>query len=264
MCVAAAIGGAALVGVAGSAITSSNSADAAKSAAQTQANAANNASAQQLAMFEQMRQSLQPFIGTGVNANSQLAALTGTNPGGNPLTAPLTKAFQPTMAQLAATPGYQFSLQQGLEATQNSYAAQGLGASGAAQKGAANYAEGLAGTTYQQQFANYLQQNQQIYNMLGQQNSLGENAAAGAGNAGLSAASTAGNFSTSGAAATAGGTIGAANAFTAGVGGASNAASTAALLAGSGLFGSSGTSTVSTTDPAVSLGGVGGQFVGAA
>lgn len=263
MCIAAAIGGAALVGVAGSALTASSSADAAKSAAQTQANAANNASAQQLAMFEQMRQSLQPFVNTGVSANSQLASLTGTNPGGNPLTAPLTKAFQPTMAQLAATPGYQFSLQQGLEATQNSYAAQGLGASGAAQKGAANYAEGLAGTTYQQQFGNYLAQNQQIYNMLGGLNSQGENAAAGVGNAGLGAATTAGGFSTSGAAATAGGTIGAANAFTAGVGGASNAASTSALLAGSGLFGSP-TSTVSTTDPAAALGGVGGQFVGAA
>lgn len=263
MCVAAAIGGAALVGVAGQALTASNSADAAKSAAQTQANAANNASAQQLAMFEQLRTSLQPFVNTGVSANSQLAGLTGTNPGGNPLTAPLTKAFQPTMAQLAATPGYQFSLQQGLEATQNSYAAQGLGASGAAQKGAANYAEGLAGTTYQQQFGNYLAQNQQIYNMLGGLNSQGENAAAGVGNAGLGAATTAGGFSTSGAAAQAGGTIGAANAVTAGVNGAQNTAVTAALLGGSGLFGSP-TQQVSTTDPAVSLGGVGGQFAGLA
>ncbi len=237
--------------------------DAATSAAQTQANAANNASAQQLAMFEQLRTSLQPFVNTGTAANSQLAALTGTNAGGNPLTAPLTKPFQPTMAQLAATPGYQFSLQQGLEATQNSYAAQGLGASGAAEKGAANYAEGLAGTTYQQQFGNYLAQNQQIYNMLGGLNSQGENAAAGVGNAGLGAATTAGGFSTSGAAASAAGTIGAANAISGGITGAGNAASTAALLSGSGLFGSP-SSTVSQTDAAAALGGVGGQFVGSA
>lgn len=261
MCVAAAIGGAAVVGVAGSALASSNAADASKSAAQTQANAANNASAQQLAMFEQMRQSLQPYINTGYGANAALANLTGTNPGGNPLTAPLTAQFQPTMAQLAQTPGYQFSLQQGLESTQNSYAAQGLGASGAAQKGATQYAEGLAGTTYQQQFSNYLAQNQQIYNMLGGLNSQGENAAAGVGNAGINAATTAGNFSTSGAAAQAAGTVGAANALTSGISGATNAASTGALLAGSGLFGS-GTSNVSQTDPSVALGGVGGQFVG--
>jgi hypothetical protein len=58
----------------------------------------------------------------------------------------------PTQAQLEATPGYQFTLQQGLESTQNSAAARGLGNSGAALKGAATYATGLANQTYQNQF----------------------------------------------------------------------------------------------------------------
>jgi hypothetical protein len=58
----------------------------------------------------------------------------------------------PTQAQLEATPGYKFTLQQGLESVQNSAAARGLGSSGAALKGAATYTTGLANQTYQNQF----------------------------------------------------------------------------------------------------------------
>jgi hypothetical protein len=59
-----------------------------------------------------------------------------------------------TQEQLEKTPGYQFTLAQGLKATQNAAAARGLGISGAALKGAADYATGLADKTYQNQFAN--------------------------------------------------------------------------------------------------------------
>jgi hypothetical protein len=59
-----------------------------------------------------------------------------------------------TEAELVQTPGYQFNLSQGLRAAQNSAAARGLGVSGAALRGAANYATGLADSTYQNQFAN--------------------------------------------------------------------------------------------------------------
>lgn len=55
--------------------------------------------------------------------------------------------FQPTQAQLEATPGYQFDLSQGLRGIENSAAAKGLGMSGAALKGAARYATGLADKT---------------------------------------------------------------------------------------------------------------------
>jgi hypothetical protein len=72
----------------------------------------------------------------------------------------------PTQAQLAATPGYQFTLNQGLESTQNSAAARGLGNSGAALKGAAAYATGLANSTYQNDF-NDMAQVAQGYNSLG-------------------------------------------------------------------------------------------------
>lgn len=89
----------------------------------------------------------------------------------------LAQTFNPTMAQLEQTPGYQFTLDQGLKATQNSYAAQGLGTSGAAMKGADQYATGLASTTYNQQLQNYLTQNAQQYNMLLSGQSQGANLA---------------------------------------------------------------------------------------
>lgn len=180
-------------------------------AAEIQSNAAQSAANAQLNMYNQSAARLQPFVGAGSGAIGALQGLTGTNAGGNPLTAPLTKPFQPTLAQLQQTPGYQFTLQQGLESTQNGFAAQGLGQSGAAQKGAINYAEGLAGTTYQQQFQNYLSQNQQIYNMLGGLASQGENAAAGVGNQGIQSQALANQLTTSGAAAQAAGLVGAAN-----------------------------------------------------
>lgn len=50
--------------------------------------------------------------------------------------------------QLYNTPGYQFTLQQGLQGVDRSAAARGLINSGAAIKGATNYASGLAQKTY--------------------------------------------------------------------------------------------------------------------
>lgn len=64
---------------------------------------------------------------------------------------------------LENTPGYQFTLQQGLESTQNSAAARGLANSGAALKGAATYATGLANDTYQSQY-NDIAQAASLYN----------------------------------------------------------------------------------------------------
>ncbi len=174
--VATAIIGSAVIGGGASIMGSQNAAD-----AQTRASQAAIAAQQQ--QFAITQQNLEPYNLAGQGALTQQQLLTGTNPGGNPLTAPLTARFNPTMAQLAATPGYQFTLGQGLESTQNAYAAQGLGSSGAALKGAANYATGLANTTYNQQLQNYLTQNAQTYNMLQGQVGIGENAAAQVGNA---------------------------------------------------------------------------------
>jgi hypothetical protein len=72
--------------------------------------------------------------------------------------APEFAPIEMTQEQLEATPGYQFTLQQGLKAVQNSAAARGLGSSGMAQRGAAEYTTGLADTTWQN-----------VYNQLAQE-----------------------------------------------------------------------------------------------
>ena len=65
-----------------------------------------------------------------------------------------------TESGLQQTPGYQFTRQQGLAATQAAAAARGLGVSGSSLKGAATYATGLADATYANRFneaqTNYL------------------------------------------------------------------------------------------------------------
>jgi hypothetical protein len=134
------------------------------------------------------------------------------------------------MAGLAATPGYQFTLQQGLNAVKNQASAQGLGpgvapGGGTAMSGpeataGANYAENLASTTYLQQFGVYNQQFQNywgqlnnIYNMLQGVSTEGANTAAGTGQLGTTAGANIGNALQTGAAGSAAGQIGSANAL---------------------------------------------------
>lgn len=214
--IAAAIGISAAAGLAGSI----NSADAAKKAGEEQANAAEQASNNTLAMFDQTQANLAPFVKQG---KVEQGVLDKALPS-------LTKPFNPTQASLESSPGYQFSLNQGLKASENAMSATGLGESGAAQKGAASFAEGLAGTQYNNLAQLYYQGNQNKYNMLAGQQAIGENAAATTGSQGLTASGQAGNFLTAGAAASAAGTVGSANALGAGLSGLGGAASNYALL----------------------------------
>jgi hypothetical protein len=71
-----------------------------------------------------------------------------------------------TGANLAQTPGYQFQLQQGLEALGNKAAAGGTLMSPNTQKDLINYAEGLAGTRYDTAFQEDMAQKQQQFNQL--------------------------------------------------------------------------------------------------
>lgn len=91
--------------------------------------------------YDTTRGDLTPYIQGGDLAMPQVNALLQ---GGN---------MQDTLRRM---PGYQFSLDQGLKATQAAAAARGLGVSGAALKGAATYATGLADNTYQQMFKDTL------------------------------------------------------------------------------------------------------------
>lgn len=168
--------------------------------AQTAANAQTQAAQQSLALQQKMfgisQGNLQPYIQAGTNATSLLSQLLGTTGtsgsgvtnssgqalGGGLTNGLLTTPFNPTIQQLQSTPGYQFTLQQGTEAAQNANAAMGLAGSPAGGRGLINYASGLASNTYQQQYQNYWNQNQSIYNMLNGTASMGANAAGGLAN----------------------------------------------------------------------------------
>lgn len=232
----AGVGAAASIG--GSLISSSAS----KSAANTQAAAATSAAQLQQQEQQQVRADLSPYNQTGQQANAELASLYGLTPSqftttttnGNPLTSaastdPIAAAIAQIpgingstttttsggggpsatseLAALHNTPGYQFALTQGLQSTQNSAAARGLGTSGAALKGAATYAEGLADNTYQTNLLNPLEY------LSGQ----GESAAAQTGVLGTQGAANAGAGLVGAGNASAAGTVGSANALAGGL-----------------------------------------------
>ena len=222
---AAAIGAVGTVAAAGASMYgASQAAGAAKSAANLQQ-----------ARYNTTRGDLDPYNQAGQVALLGENALAGSGPtGGGPDFVGQAYANLPgtmTQAQLEATPGYQFTLSQGLKAVQSAAAARGLGMSGASVKGAADYATGLASQTYQQQFNIQQQQfadygslnSAQQGNLTNQFNrynalaGLGENAAAQLGNTGANLANQAGTFLSQAGLDSAAGTTGASNALTGGV-----------------------------------------------
>lgn len=184
---------------------------AARQAANVQANAAKQAASGQQAMFNQVRADLLPWQAAGIKGTGTLTDFIGLGLGQDPTQSRLLRKFDPTMAELEATPGYQWSLGQGLKSVQSSAAARGLGSSGASYRGAIDYATGLAGTTYQQQLQNELAQRQLQFNMLQALSEGGRGAAAQSGQLGTTGQAAAGQFLTSAGAAQAGGYAGMAN-----------------------------------------------------
>jgi hypothetical protein len=242
---AAAIGGiAAGVGAIGGALISSNGA---QSAADTQAAAANNAAQEQWNQFEATQANEQPYMNLGQSAIiPQLQAMgynVTQNSNGqyslsvNPNSI-LQQQFQaPTLAQAQSTPGYQFTLQQGEQAINNSAAAKGGLLSGATLKDLTAYGQALASTTYQQAFNNDLSTFNTNYNSaasnvnrLSGLTTLGQNAATTVGNQGLQTAANAGQLTTSGANASAAGTVGSSNAISGALSSLGSSASNYALL----------------------------------
>jgi hypothetical protein len=139
--------------------------------------------AEQDKMFEEMKQTLAPFVGAG---NNFLQQFQGALPG-------LTKTFNPTMSQLEQTPGFQFAQKYGQQGIQQGMAAKGLAGSGAAMQAGSGFAQGLASQTFQQQFSDYMAQNAQKYNMLMGATQMGANAAAAQGGAAMQLGTNIGN-----------------------------------------------------------------------
>lgn len=213
--------------VVGSAIIGgSMAADAAKSAAGTQASAANAASqasltatretnAQQLAMYNQNIERQQPYVQAGLGSLAGLQA--GLAPGGQ-----FTQTFKPS--DLTTDPSYQFRLQQGTQNLNASAAARGLMGSGQNLKDITDYGQGAASQEYQAAFNRYNTNQSNLYNRMAGMATMSQNAAAGIGTQGVQVAQNMGqntmagtaassNYLTSGAAAQAAGQVGQANAW---------------------------------------------------
>lgn len=218
MVAAAIIGG--VAGLGGAAIASHG----AQKGAQLQTQAGQQAIDAQTGMFSTVRNDLMPYQQLGQTGINQL---TGQLPY-------LTSSFAPTQEWLESTPGYQFNKAQGLKAVQNTASARGLGISGAAQKGAANFATALADSTWQNQFNADQTQKTNIYNKLMGVVQSGQNAAAQTGNYGTQTAQSVGQTYQGIGNAQAGGAVGSSNALAGGISGLGQIP----LLAG--IYGNSG------------------------
>lgn len=175
--VAVAIGGSALVG-AGVGIYSANK------AADTQANAANNALAFQQNAFNTSQNNInaakpnyQPYLDAGSGATYSLSKLLGVGPNGQTNT--------PDYSGFMNSPDYQFAQQQGNLGTIRQANAQGMNLSGGVLKDLSTFNNGLAS----QQYNSY-------YNKLMGLSQQGENAAAGVGNLAVGQATNATNAAT--------------------------------------------------------------------
>lgn len=212
------------------------------SAGGTQANAANNAAqlqsqeAQNSLNFQEQEWNTQqkneaPWLSAGQGALSNLQAIMA-QPGQG-----WNQTFQaPTAAQAEQYPGYQFQLNQGEGALQNSAAAKGALYSGNTQEALANYAEQAGQSDYTNVYNQAFQQYQQSYgenqnqlNRLAAVAGVGQTAASTLGSEGQATATNIGNtYLTTGAqqgqdiqnaaAATASGYVGAGNAVSGGIG----------------------------------------------
>jgi hypothetical protein len=202
------------------------------------------------------QQGVTPYTQAGAQGISTLAAALGPN---GSATKALSTPFSFNPSDLQNTPGYQFQLQQGLQANKNAMTAGGLGGSGAAVKGANNYATGLAGTYFQNAYANAnntYQVNRQntLYQLSALQNLAGTGLQSSeySGNVGLQSATQAGNWGIgsqeaamqaymTGQQGVAAGVIGSANAWNQALGGVANSANSLSSLnsmyGGGGVFG---------------------------
>lgn len=192
--VAAAIGGAAVIG----AVASSQ---ASQSAANSQSQAADRAAQAQAIQQGKIENLNQPWIDSG---KANLATLNSQMPD-------LTRSF--TMNDFTADPGYQFQLNQGLTAMQRSAAARGFNDSTGTMKNLNDYAQNSASSAYGAAYQRFVNSQNQRYSMLAGLSNNGQVGVNQVGNFGANAATNIGNDMMGAGNAQASGTMGSANAW---------------------------------------------------
>lgn len=214
----------------------SEQADAAKYAADVQANAANQQMALQKQIFDTQQTQQAPYRAQGYNALNQIGSMlpgtyqqydaqgnpTGTGSGSGYLTQQFTN--QDLNANLA--PNYAFQLGQGQGATRNLANASGGLIGGNALQGMQDYTQNFAGNAYQNAFANFQGQRSNIYNTLAGIAGIGQTGQTATNQAAQNYGINNANLATGAAAAQASGRVGAANAYSGGI---QNAGNTIAL-----------------------------------
>lgn len=176
---AAAATGAAAAGSIGGALISSG---ATKDAAQMQADAARHAADLQYQEYQQTREDQQPWRQAGAGALSQMQ---------DPY---FQKNFG--MSDFQEDPGYQFRMQQGMDALQNSAAARGGLMGGNTLKGITDYGQNFASNEYQNAYNRFNNNQSGRFNRLASLAGVGQTANNAVGAAGMNMANNVGNIET--------------------------------------------------------------------
>ncbi|NOV28009.1 DNA transfer protein p32 [Cupriavidus necator] len=180
-------GGLAAAGAVGGALIGAKGA---KAAADRQAQAASDANALQQYMYDQTREDQAPWRETGGNALDALAwrmGLKGMHDGGGDL----LRNFDETNFQ--GDPGFQFRLNEGQKAIENSAAARGGILSGAALKAIGKYGQDYASNEYNNAFNRFNTNQTNHFNRLATLAGIGQTATNATQQAGQNYATNAGN-----------------------------------------------------------------------
>ena len=188
-------------------------ASAAKSAAQTQADAAREANQLAYKIYGEQKALQEPFRQAGIGAQNQLLTYLGL-PGGTQGADFGKYAKDFGMSDFTADPGYAFRMSEGLKGLERSAAARGGLLSGTGLKNISRFGQDLASQEYQNAFNRYQVNRANQLNPLGSLLASGQSAAANQGSAAGQYGATAGANITGAGAATAAGNVGATNALT--------------------------------------------------
>jgi len=226
-----AIGGGAALGYMGS----RGQAEAAKEGAQLQYAATQDAAARQREMFDILNAQQLPYRTAGGGALTSLQEML-------PYFTEKQAPYRPFTAEDLKSnlaPNYEFMKQQGLGATAQAMNPGGGGSN--IDLARTKFAEDYAGNAYQNALANYMSQQQNIfnqgqsersniYNKLSNLAGIGQTATTNIGNVGVGTAGNLGQLAIGGATALGAGNIGAANVMAGGLQGIGNAATLASML----------------------------------
>jgi hypothetical protein len=196
------------------------SADAAKSAAQTQADAAGRASAQEYAMYQQGREDLAPYRESGYTALKDIERM-------KPF---LTAQFGPDQFAQYLDPSMAFRQRLGTQATERLANVGGGAISGNTMRALTDYGQNLASTEYGNAFGRFQTERSNIYNTLANIAGMGQGAVNTGVNAGQNYASQLTGLTTGSAAAQAAGTVGSANAYSGALGNVGNMAFLSSIM----------------------------------